>query len=147
MFSTLSVRYAVIKMTASVSISIITIIIIIIKETGVKTTSVYQSPIPTFPLLLPPPPPFFLDPILPLLPCTPTCFFYLHSTFLLLTGRSREILRLTSCLDVCCTSVAASLCQDEQSAAVFSTWVNTTARDCSGHLEVPRRSDGHQQDY
>ena len=92
-------------------------------------------------------PPFFLDSILPLLPCTPTCFFYLNSTFLLLTGRSREILRLTSCLDVCCTSVAVSLCQDEQSAAVFSTWVNTTARDCSGHLEVPRRSDGHQQDY
>ena len=39
-------------MTASVSISIITIIIIIIKETGAKTTSVYQSTIPTFPLLL-----------------------------------------------------------------------------------------------
>ena len=71
--------------------------------------------------------PFFLDSILPLLPCTPTCFFYLHSTFLRLTGRSREILRLTSCLYVCCTSVAASLCQDEQSA-VFNTWVNTTAR-------------------
>ena len=39
-------------MTASVSISIITIIIIIIKEIGAKTTSVYQSTIPTFPLLL-----------------------------------------------------------------------------------------------
>ena len=37
----------------SVSIGIITIIIIIIKETGAKTTSVYQSSIPTFPLLFP----------------------------------------------------------------------------------------------
>ena len=57
MFSPLSVRYAVIKMTAirSVSIGIVTIIIIIIKETGTKTISVYQSPIPTFPLLLLPP--------------------------------------------------------------------------------------------